>query len=326
MADLHDLLVKTSRTFGLSIPLLPEPARRSVTIAYLLFRIADTFEDADLWPGPRRVAALDDWDALLTNELQSASSPAKPPRGAADELSRAWLEPPPCDVPAYLELLAEVPFVLDALAALPKEAQQKITPHALRTSRGMRDYVRRIGSDGLLRVVSIEDLRRYCYTVAGIVGEMLTDVFILGWPPLAPHHAEMVIGSNRFGEGLQLVNILKDAIDDEKAGRVYLPHDANLAAIYGIARDGLQAGADYIIGLQNGGAPKGFMTFLIVPLFLGWTTLELVERHGSGAKVSREFVAAVMHAVQTNFREDGLRYTAESLRELYDEISAGATV
>jgi farnesyl-diphosphate farnesyltransferase len=43
---LHDLLTKTSRTFALSIPELPEPTMREVTIAYLLFRIADTFEDA----------------------------------------------------------------------------------------------------------------------------------------------------------------------------------------------------------------------------------------------------------------------------------------
>ena len=41
-ALLEDLLVKTSRTFALSIPPLPEPLRSEVTIAYLLFRIADT--------------------------------------------------------------------------------------------------------------------------------------------------------------------------------------------------------------------------------------------------------------------------------------------
>jgi phytoene/squalene synthetase len=50
MANLDDLLLKTSRTFALSIPMLPEPTRRHVGIAYLLFRVADTFEDAALWP------------------------------------------------------------------------------------------------------------------------------------------------------------------------------------------------------------------------------------------------------------------------------------
>jgi len=50
MTRVEELLEKTSRTFALSIPVLPEPTRRQVMIAYLLFRIADTFEDAAHWP------------------------------------------------------------------------------------------------------------------------------------------------------------------------------------------------------------------------------------------------------------------------------------
>jgi farnesyl-diphosphate farnesyltransferase len=59
MADLDLLLEKTSRTFALSIPLLPEPTRREVMIAYLLFRIADTFEDSSSWPRESRIEALE---------------------------------------------------------------------------------------------------------------------------------------------------------------------------------------------------------------------------------------------------------------------------
>src|SRR5207244_1602679 len=65
MANLDDLLESTSRTFALSIPLLPEPARRQVSIAYLLFRIADTFEDAELWSPEERRKALADFSELL---------------------------------------------------------------------------------------------------------------------------------------------------------------------------------------------------------------------------------------------------------------------
>src|SRR5580658_3414801 len=50
MADVDRLLLHTSRTFALAIPQLPEPLRREVGVAYLLFRIADTFEDATRWP------------------------------------------------------------------------------------------------------------------------------------------------------------------------------------------------------------------------------------------------------------------------------------
>jgi farnesyl-diphosphate farnesyltransferase len=67
VANLDSLLEKTSRTFALSIPMLPEPTRRHVSLAYLLFRVADTFEDAARWPRDRRLAALDDL-ALVVGE------------------------------------------------------------------------------------------------------------------------------------------------------------------------------------------------------------------------------------------------------------------
>src|SRR5947209_19807543 len=57
-AGLRPLLQKTSRTFALSIPLLPEPLQTEVAVAYLLFRIIDTFEDAVRWAPGRRAKAL----------------------------------------------------------------------------------------------------------------------------------------------------------------------------------------------------------------------------------------------------------------------------
>ena len=69
-AELDRLLAETSRTFALSIPLLEEPTRHQVTLAYLLFRIADTFEDAETWPRDRRVRALGEFARLL--EVQGA--------------------------------------------------------------------------------------------------------------------------------------------------------------------------------------------------------------------------------------------------------------
>ena len=65
MIDFQDLLVKTSRTFALSIPYLPEPIRQQVTLAYLIFRIAETFEDAASWPQEQRIQALNDFGRLL---------------------------------------------------------------------------------------------------------------------------------------------------------------------------------------------------------------------------------------------------------------------
>ena len=83
MTDLPGLLERTSRTFALSIPLLPEPTRLATTLAYLLFRLADTFEDAAVWPRARRAEALTDLLALL------ADTPVAP-RARATELSLRW--------------------------------------------------------------------------------------------------------------------------------------------------------------------------------------------------------------------------------------------
>ena len=46
---------------------LPEPTRREVTISYLLFRIADTFEDSASWTRKRRIRALEIFCDLLAN-------------------------------------------------------------------------------------------------------------------------------------------------------------------------------------------------------------------------------------------------------------------
>jgi len=115
MADLHDLLVKTSRTFALSIPYLPEPTRQEVTVAYLLFRIADTFEDAASWPRERRITALAEFQRLL-----SAQEPEETRRLAAQ-----WSDAAPIDHAGYQELMEEVPFVLEAFFGLSPAARSR---------------------------------------------------------------------------------------------------------------------------------------------------------------------------------------------------------
>src|SRR5262245_56159479 len=70
MADLRSLLEATSRTFAPTIALLPEPLQYESTVAYLLFRLADTFEDATRWRRDRRHAALSQLAALLRGQAE----------------------------------------------------------------------------------------------------------------------------------------------------------------------------------------------------------------------------------------------------------------
>src|SRR3990167_6069033 len=63
---IQELLLKTSRTFALVIPQLPQPTCREVSLAYLLFRVADTLEDAGArWERARQLEALSQLDGLL---------------------------------------------------------------------------------------------------------------------------------------------------------------------------------------------------------------------------------------------------------------------
>ena len=92
MSEIDDLLQKTSRTFALTIPFLPAPTRAEVEIAYLLFRIIDTFEDARLWTPQRRIDTLRRFGDLLEREPAAsealASECANDPPVTASATSR----------------------------------------------------------------------------------------------------------------------------------------------------------------------------------------------------------------------------------------------
>ena len=285
MATLDDLLEKTSRTFALSIPMLPEPTRRHVGIAYLLFRIADTFEDAARWPRDRRLAALGDLERLLRGE------------GSASACASGWLADLPVTHAGYLELLREAPHVLDAYGAMPETAREALRRDLTRTVRGMQDVVRRGDERGNLRLGSIRELRDYCYVVAGIVGEMLTELFLIDRPELAPAAARLRRRSRFFGEGLQLVNILKDRASDATEGRVYLPEGIDTRLVFGIARADLARAAEYVLTLQGAGAPEGFVAFTASPAILARASLDRIEERGPGAKITRDEVASLMEAM-----------------------------
>jgi farnesyl-diphosphate farnesyltransferase len=78
--DIGYWLDKTSRTFAVAIPLLEEPTRRDVSLAYLLFRIADTLEDSVQLTPDERVEALDELAALI----------ARPESIEAHRLAQKW--------------------------------------------------------------------------------------------------------------------------------------------------------------------------------------------------------------------------------------------
>ncbi len=212
----------------------------------------------------------------------------------ARELAQDWVAARPCDDGGYLELLGETPAVLAELRQIPPGNREIVVRHTLRTASGMAEFVASGSADGSLRLSDLAALKRYCYVVAGIVGELLTDLFLAHCQGLAKVESDLRSRAIAFGEGLQLVNILKDSSDDARDGRVYLPADPPRAQVLALARQDLRAAGEYVLTLQRTGAPRGMTEFTALPVLLARASLDLLERQGPGSKISRSTVAVLM--------------------------------
>jgi 15-cis-phytoene synthase len=97
-----------------------------------------------------------------------------------------------------------------------------------------RDMIDGVASDLVpRRMETFDELYRYCYQVASVVG--LTTVHIFGFDtPSALPLAE------KCGVAFQLTNILRDIREDAERGRIYLP--AEDLRSFGVTEDDLRAG------------------------------------------------------------------------------------
>jgi farnesyl-diphosphate farnesyltransferase len=296
--ELRPLLQKTSRTFALTIPLLPEPLQTEVAVAYLLFRIIDTFEDGTRWAPGRRAKAL----GLFAQRIESEDL------SDLRALTAQWLADPPLEHAGYLELLARTPEVIEWQRRLRPAAGEQLRRHVERSARGMMGIVQRIDDRGVLQLMTLQDLRDYCYVVAGVVGEMLTELFVLQNPSLNKVADDLRARAVEFGEALQLVNILKDSQADGAEKRSYLPLDAKLADVFSLARSDLRRATEYTQLLQNNGADRGLVAFNALNLRLAIGTLHVLHDRGPGAKLTRTQVAGMAADVMRAISSDGILF------------------
>ncbi len=207
-----DLLRQVSRSFYLSVAILPKSLREPVGLAYLLARAADTIADTRLIDRQRRLAEL---DAL--REALAASRPAFGPTGlAAAQENRAERR--------LLERIPECLAALDRLA--PDDAARVRSVLATITEGMIFDLTRFPGEDasGLEAIETLDDLDRYTYLVAGCVGEFWTEIHVAHRCRLASWDLPaMKARGVRFGKALQMTNVLRDLPRDLRIGRCYLP-------------------------------------------------------------------------------------------------------
>lgn len=282
LTSLEGLLEGSSRTFALSIPLLPEPLRQETTIAYLLFRVADTFEDEPVWSTTEKVQTLATIQSMLSGESPEAAISA-----VAEGIKQASLSDP-----GYTRLLDNMSGLAAAFTELSDEAQAMIGAHLSRTIDGMSEFLQRENPPA-----TVEEVQEYCYYVAGIVGELLTDLFAKQSPSLADARAELDGLAPAFGEALQLVNILRDVASDADAGRRFVPQGPEHEKLFELAELDLARASSYVRCLESHGADAGILAFNTLNLLLAFETLERVRHRGAGVKIGRDRVRVIYKAV-----------------------------
>src|SRR5207247_10315045 len=129
--------------------------------------------------------------------------------GAAEacRLASEWNQRGPSSHAGYLKLIAEIPLVLAEFTALPAPVRDVIRDHVIRSAEGMKHFVA-MTADNKLQLPDMQQLQSYCYAVAGIVGEMLTELFLLRAPQIRTAASFLRARAATFGEALPLVNIL----------------------------------------------------------------------------------------------------------------------
>jgi farnesyl-diphosphate farnesyltransferase len=195
-----------------------------------------------------------------------------------------------------MKLIADLPDVILAFMALPAPAKDVIRDHVIRSAEGMARFVS-LTQTGKLQLSDMQQLRDYCYAVAGIVGEMLTELFLLRAPHLRSTAPFLRARAATFGEGLQLVNILKDSASDLSEGRAYTPPGVDRSQIIALARADLESATEYTLALQGCGAPHGIVAFTALPVALAQATLDGLEKPKPKTKIGRPTVFRIVRQI-----------------------------
>ena len=210
------ILQGVSRTFALTIPQLPGALRDVVGNAYLLCRITDTIEDEPTLSAGQKQAFAERFVEVVAG--REAAEPFARELGAGLSSSSTASEH---------DLIANTARVIRITNGF-RAAQRGALERCVRImAHGMAEFQQHVTAAGLN---DLPHLDRYCYHVAGVVGEMLTELFCDYSAEINERRDELLPLAVFFGQGLQMTNILKDVWDDRQRGACWLPRDIFLEA------------------------------------------------------------------------------------------------
>ena len=319
------VLRSVSRSFYLSLRILPRPLRDPLSLAYLLARATDTIADTPQPPAEVRVEALRDLSAAIQGTA-SGETAARLSNSFAtlqsDEAERVLIE----QLPALLEWL-------DGLEAVDRGQVRGVLE---KITRGQMLDLERFGASTSIRALPTSaDLDEYTYLVAGCVGEFWTRICFAHVKDFSERsESEMGELGVQYGQGLQLINILRDAGTDLRNGRCYLPAEelhslgmtpeeilrdpARVGPVvqrwHEKAERGVEAGIEYACAIRN----RRIRFATALPALIGARTLALLRN--AGAEVFERRVKVPRAEIRKIIASTGLA-SPRSLREKFQKFS-----
>ena len=321
------ILRSVSRSFYLSLRILPGPLRDPLSLAYLLARATDTIADTPEPPAEVRTEALRN----LARAIQGGASIET---AASIRDSFAPLQ----SNEAERALIDALPAALEWLELLDDRDRREVREVLKKISEGQRLDLERFGAGaGIQSLPAASDLDQYIYLVAGCVGEVWTRICFAHLKNFSDRTgSEMLARGMSYGKGLQLINILRDVGSDLRAGRCYLPaselHSLGLTPEEILAKPervesimqqwrekaerGMVAGIEYACAINQ--RRVRFATAL--PALIGTRTLSLIREAGvevfeRTVKVPRAEVRKIMSSAALSFA------SPSSLRRTFEHLS-----
>ena len=322
------ILQGVSRTFALTIPQLPPDLCQVVSNGYLLCRIADTIEDEpQLTPTQKRFFSQQ-FIQVVAGEF------------AAETFSQAlfpWLSEN--TLAAERELIINTPRVIRLTHRFKASQRTALYRCVQIMAEGMAHFQQNHTVAGLK---NLEEMNRYCYCVAGVVGEMLTELFCDYSPYIAQNQVTLQALAVSFGQALQMTNILKDIWEDRQRGACWLPQEIftqvgfdlrnlsptnydpafgeGLAELIRITRTHLHHALSYILLIPS--HEVGIRRFCLWALGMAILTLRRINQRrdfsqGQQVKISRRSVKATILVSNLFTRSD------TSLRALFYLLTRG---
>ena len=309
------LLEGVSRTFALTIPQLPATLYKAVANAYLLCRIVDTIEDeVSLTAEQKKYFCTAFIDIVKTGQQAQVF---------ADELAPLLSAQ---TIPAEHSLIHLIPRVIAITHTLDAAQIEALAGCVETMAKGMPIYQ---ALDLRAGLKTMQDMDKYCYYVAGCVGEMLAKLFCHYSEDIAQNREQLLKLSVSFGQGLQMTNILKDIWDDAQRGVCWLPQDIfteagfNLAELTPTTNDqNFRLGLSRLINIAHGHLQNaltytqllpsyetGIRNFCLWALGMAVLTLKKIKENlhfnaSNQVKISRNSVKATIIASKLTARSN----------------------